>query len=254
MEQRMKRVFGLIVVGCLIELLAPGPCWGALKVHMLSGSEEYRSEQSLSLWAAHLKEEYAVVSTVSLGTDRSTKVAGLEKLKNADVLVVFCRRWKLSESQGNAIVEYIDRGKPVLGIRTASHAFEFFKEFDKEVLGGDYSGHWKDGQPMRIILSEHQAEHPILQNVAGWERVGKPYKNRSIAVDSQLLLHTKLHGEQVPLAWARTLNNKQRVFYTSLGIPGDFRNESFIRLLDNALFWVGNVEQSPAWKEPSKND
>jgi type 1 glutamine amidotransferase len=46
--------------------------------------------------------------------------------------------------------------------------------------------------------------------------------------------------EENPLAWTRTLNNKQRVFYTSLGIPSDFQNETFIRLLDNALFWLGD--------------
>jgi type 1 glutamine amidotransferase len=243
MEQLMKRVFGFLVVGCLAGIFLPGPCWGALRVHMLSGSEEYRSEQSLSGWAAHLEQQYGIVSTFSLGTDKATKVDGLEYLKQADVLVVFCRRWELSAGQAKQIVDSIQQGKPVLGIRTASHAFEFYKSFDKDVLGGNYTGHWKGDQPITIVLSKRQAEHPILREVSGWQRLGKLYKNRSIAEDAKLLLHTQRNGDQVSLAWARTLNNGQRVFYSSLGIPSDFQNESFIHLLDNALLWVGNVDR-----------
>jgi type 1 glutamine amidotransferase len=234
MEDWMKRLI-------LLYLFVAAVCQSApLKVHMLSGSEEYRSEESLQGWAAHLKTVYGIDSTFSLGTDKCAEVDGLEHLKQADVLVVFCRRWKLTGEQAQIITDYIESGKPVLGIRTASHAFEFYKPFDKAILGGDYSGHEKGDQPVKIERVEQHAAHPVLKGVTGWERLGKPYKNPAIAADARRLLYMQKNEEENPLAWTRTLNNKQRVFYTSLGIPSDFQNETFIRLLDNALFWLGD--------------
>lgn len=234
----MLQQLRLTFLTLLALLTYPSILLAEIHVHMLSGSEEYQSQASLQGWADHLNSRHGVVSTFSLGTDKSKKVTGLGKMKEADVLVVFCRRWELEDDQADAIIRAIKSGKPVLGIRTASHAFEFMKAFDSDVLGGDYSGHSKGTEVGEILSEKKQADHPILRHVEGWQRRGKVYFNPKIQEDNRLLLHTRLGEEPIPLAWTRTLGSEQRVFYTSLGTPFDFQQPSFIQMLDNALFWL----------------
>lgn len=231
----MKRLLGFLFLF--------GVCSGApLQVHMLSGSAEYQSEKSLVSWAYHLKKQYEIEATFSLGTDKATQVAGLENLETADVLVVFCRRWELSGDQAEAIQKFIKSKKPVIGIRTASHAFQFYLEFDHEILGGDYNGHGKGGMPVEILLNEQYSNHPVAKGVRSWSRLGKTYWNPKIAKDAQVLFSTEADGGGTPLAWTRSLSGDQRIFYTSLGLPADFENAAFIGLLDNALFWVSGED------------
>jgi len=219
---------------------------------MLSGSEEYTSEESLRLWATHLKEVFDVKSTFSLGTDRSKEVGGLEHIQQADVLVVFCRRWELGEEQATVVRQAILSGKPVLAIRTASHGFEFFKEFDSDILGGDYQGHGKGGEEMRVLPCSDHLNHPVLKGIEGWKRAGKVYRNPHLAKDVSLLLWAETEAGASPMAWVRE-NGKKRVFYTSMGFPEDFLESQFIKLLDNALLWsMGKFDANSSIRDLQK--
>jgi type 1 glutamine amidotransferase len=44
-----------------------------------------------------------------------------------------------------------------------------------------------------------------------------------------------------PIAWVREFKGG-RVFYTSLGHPEDFKNDNFVRMLKNAIYWTANRE------------
>jgi type 1 glutamine amidotransferase len=245
-DASLRRVLGLTLVsGIFLSSIVNGSeVTGPLAVHLLSGSEEYASDNSLRSWAEHLQARYGITSIVSNGPDRATFVPNLESLPQADVLVVFCRRWELTDEQAAQIMDWIDSGKPILAIRTASHAFQFFTEFDSTILGGDYSGHGKGDLPVRVILNPEQRTNPILTGIETWERTGKLYHNPDPARDITILLTSDSEDPPQPLAWTR-LNRVQRVFYTSMGLPEDFENPTFIRLLDNALFWVADSPQMP---------
>jgi len=214
-----------------------------LRVHMLSGSGEYKSEQSLRKLKAYLEKHYDAICTLSLGKDKGKDLPDLDKLDQADVLVVFCRRMRLPGDQLRRIKDWCKAGKPVIGIRTASHAFQNWLEFDKIVLGGDYSGHW--GNERNVPAQLEARDHPILRGVEPWVRTSKYYKNPKIAKDATVLV-TRLgkHGEKLPLAWARTYEPKTpgRAFYTSMGLPEDFDNPNFLRLLANAILWTADRE------------
>lgn len=231
----MKRFFLVGVFLALACLTSAGA--EPVRVHMLSGSAEYRSEESLLGWAERLEELYGVQSSFSLGTDKVAAVAGLEGLEKADVLVVFCRRWELEGEQAQRIVDWCEAGKPVLAIRTASHAFQFYQEFDSKVLGGSYSGHGPAEEGIRIQIVEANASDPILYGLEGWTRPGKLYRNPELAADVEALLRASSPTEEAPVAWKR-VNGTQRVFYTSLGVPTDFRDERFLGMLERALFWA----------------
>lgn len=212
-------------------------CSEPIKVHMLSGSNEYRSADALRLWAEHLESEYGIESSVTWSEDKAKSVDGLEALADADVLIVFCRRWELEGDQAQAIIDWCESGKPILAIRTASHAFEFYKEFDSKILGGNYSGHGPAEDSVRIQIVDEQKASPMLRGLDPWERPGKVYRNPEIAEDCSVLLRAVSTLENQPVAWTRERAG-QRVFYTSLGLPEDFRQADFVALLDRALFWA----------------
>src|SRR5207245_801013 len=50
-------------------------------------------------------------------------VPGLEALRSADLMVIFTRFLDLPDEQMAHVAAYLDGGKPVVGLRTATHAF-----------------------------------------------------------------------------------------------------------------------------------
>jgi type 1 glutamine amidotransferase len=214
-------------------------------VHHIAGSKEYRSAETLEQWAKHLEAKYDIESNVSVAPDKSRHIPNLEKLADADVLVVYARRLEPPEAQLRVIRQFLDEGHPVLGLRTASHAFQPWLEFDKVILGGDYSGHGPGEKDVKVLINQEQADHPVLEGVEPWTRDGKLYRNPELAADTVILLRGQGREETVPLAWVREVGDGRRVFYTSLGFPADFENPQFIKLLDNALMWLLPEQPSP---------
>jgi type 1 glutamine amidotransferase len=138
------------------------------------------------------------------------------------------------------VKKYVASKKPVVGIRTASHGFQNWLAMDKEVLGGDYKGHFGAGVA-EVKLIEKQKNHAILKGVSPFKTNGSLYKNPSVAEDVTVLLQGYMGKESEPVAWVRETDGR-RVFYTSLGHPDDFKDESFVRLLVNGLAWASKVE------------
>ena len=64
------------------------------------------------------------------------------------------RRMTLPADQLGQVKRYIESGKPVIGLRTASHAIQNWLEMDKLVLGGNYQGHHKNELLERIGRTE----------------------------------------------------------------------------------------------------
>src|SRR3954451_25335329 len=129
-----------------------------LKVCLVSGSLEYDSDKSLAILQKHLETGFPVAcSRAFRKTDND--LPGLEGLDTCDVMVLFTRRLTISGAQLERVKKYCLAGKPVVGIRTASHAFQKWLELDKEVLGGNYKGHYPAG-PAAMIEVKIDA-HPI---------------------------------------------------------------------------------------------
>jgi type 1 glutamine amidotransferase len=137
----------------------------------------------------------------------------------------------------------MESGKGVVGIRTASHAFQTWLDFDHEVLGGDYKGHAND-KTAQVSINLAAKDHPVLEGVEPFTTDGKLYTNAHPASDITVLLTAKSQDNRQPVAWVRTRpdHHDQRVFYTSLGVPEDFQNENFRRLVANAILWTGRSQ------------
>jgi type 1 glutamine amidotransferase len=209
-----------------------------LKVCLVSGSLEYNSNESLAGFQKYLEANYpAKCSRAFIEGQDEEHLNGLENLAGCDVMLLFTRRLKLSGEQLERIKDYCLSGKPIVGVRTASHAIQSWLDLDKEVLGGNYRGHYKEGPDTEIEILESAKDHPLLAGVQPFRSAGSLYKNAGLASDCQILMTGKNPEATEPITWTRKYKGG-RIFYTSLGHPQDFKEESFRRLLANALFWT----------------
>ncbi len=184
--------------------------------------------------------------------------AGLvEALRDADLLVLFSRRRFLPEEQMAAVRAHLNAGRPLLGIRTANHAFiprpkdvvdtglTIWPEFTREVLGGENTGYETKGLPYTVAAAPGASSSPLLAGVdptrlRGYQSL---YRVLPLASDAvPLLIGTAGEGATSPpqpVAWTRFYGPKRaRVFYTSLGAPEDLQIADARRLLVNAVAWT----------------
>lgn len=212
----------------------------ALKVCLVSGSLEYDSDTSLSGFQEFLEKNYQVKCSRAFRKS-DNNLPGLKNLKDCDVMLLFTRRLTIDGEQLKQVMKYCQEGKPIVGIRTASHAFQNWLALDKEILGGNYQGHYGTGPMVEVRIQEKAKSHPILAGVEPFQSVGSLYKNTDLAKDVEVLLTGSIPGHDEPIAWTR-IHRGGRAFYTSLGHPMDFANDNFKQLLVNALYWTTNRE------------
>jgi type 1 glutamine amidotransferase len=223
----------------LLALLAFYAGAEPLRIHIISGSKEYESQASLQPFQAWLSATYDVSITASWVSDGAQDLPEIEKIAETDLLLVFCRRLKLPEAQMALVRAHWEAGKPVVGLRTASHAFsrEENETFDRKVLGGNYNGHY-GATPVAV---KNVADHPVLEGVEPFTS-GKLYKAGPLADSATLLQTGTSEGDKTEsLTWVNSYKGA-RCFYSSAGIPDDFADDNFRRLLVNAIFWTARRE------------
>jgi type 1 glutamine amidotransferase len=157
----------------------------------------------------------------------------------------------------DALREHVAAGKPLVGIRTACHAWSLrnekenlaaaaagrgaWPEFDPEVFGGHYVGHHGNGPKTAVTIADGTKDHPILRGVETEKLLGHGslYRVRPLAeTTTPLLIGSIPNQEPEPIAWTNLAGpNKARVFNTTLGHEGDFAQPAFRKLLVNALYW-----------------
>ncbi len=228
-------------------------------VAMVIADDEYRTEATLPKFASeHLIKDYRVSYVVAPEGARDD-LPGVGELADADLLVVSARRRVLPEGQVDALRKFVAAGKPVVGIRTASHAFApragapvppgrgVWGGFDAEVLGGHYTNHHGPAPAVAVALAPGAAAHPALEGVeiAGLSGHGSLYKVSPLAKSATPLLVGSIPGQAPePVAWVNAPSTGNRVFTTSLGQADDFGEAAFNRLLRNAVDWAAGRSAS----------
>ncbi len=224
------------------------------RVVFISAESEYGATETLPEFAHELKTKYGLYCEVLQGSpERSGKdrheLTGLETLTNADLAVLFVRRRALRPEQMKYFRQYMNSGRPLIGLRTASHSFDTrgnapagyteWTKLDPEVLGGNYHGHHGSGPKCTVTLAAKAKSHPILAGVElPFTSDGSLYEVRPLGKSTtRLLIGTIPDKEPEPVAWTNSYKGA-RVFYTSLGHPDDFKNPEFRKMLINAVFWA----------------
>jgi type 1 glutamine amidotransferase len=240
MKKACAVLFFLLVVGSGFGAPAPRTA----NIVLISGEYEYFSSNSLPAFKQLLETNYQFHCTY-LERTTGNDIPGIEALDNADLAIVFIRRMTLPDEQLARLKKFVASGKPVIGLRTASHAFENWKEWDHEVLGGNYHMHHGNALVATARINKENASHPILKGVAAeFETAGSLYKTKPLGPNTTLLLIGSVEGQEPePMAWTHDYKGA-RVFYTSLGHPRDFENPSFRNLLVNGVFWCLNKTPS----------
>lgn len=273
-----------------------GPGQGK-QIVLISGDEEYRSEEELPQLAKILALRHGFRTTVlfaihpASGTIEPTvldNIPGLEALESADLMILATRFRDLPDAQMKYIDQYVQSGRPILALRTATHAFKIpqgktyarysfdSKEWDggfgRQILGETWvSHHGNHGvESTRGVIAPGAETHPILR---GCEEIWVPTDVYTVRLPMRegcqpLVLGQVLEGMQptdkpvtnaknqpmMPVAWIKTYAGAQgqtgRVFTTTMGSAVDLSNEGFRRLLVNASYWcVGLESQIPARAE-----
>ena len=213
---------------------------------LLSGESLYGSATTLPQLAKRLEQQHGYRCTVIV-REETHRFPSLDALGQADLLIVYARRMQLPVGQLGQVKRYIESGKPVIGLRTASHAFQNWLEFDPLVLGGNYKGHHKNNLSGNASVVPSAKAHPILEGVADeFKMGGSLYKNTPLVKEARPLLTGAVEGHPAePVAWTHSYRGG-RAFYTSLGHADDFANPNFIRLVTNAIAWGLGDEAKPA--------
>ncbi len=259
---------------------------------LISGDEEYRSEEALPQLAKILARRHGFKCTVlfaidandgSISPNQRDNIPGLETLASADLMVIATRWRDLPDGQMKHIVEYVESGRPIIGLRTATHAFDLktsatyrrytwnSKEWDggfgRRVLGETWIAHHghHGKQSTRGILVEQRKKHPILRGIKDGSIWGPTdvYKVSAMLPGGTetLVLGQVLQGmhpddppaagaqnePMMPIAWTRTYTGSKgraaRVFTTTMGSSQDLENEAFRKMLINAAYWAVGMEE-----------
>jgi type 1 glutamine amidotransferase len=212
-----------------------------LKVHIIAGGE-YSPVESMTAFKKFLEENYRIECTTSFyrGTGSPSKLENLDGLKSADLLLLFARRMALREEQMQMIRAHWEKGKPIIGIRTACHAFQKTdnETIDRKLFGGDYGKGVSSNGGYKTAIAKGQENHPVLKGVGAIKAAKYAYGNGPLAESAVVLqIVGRIKDKDFPVTWVNTVKGG-RYFYTSLGAPDDFQQEDFKRLLANAAFWT----------------
>ena len=225
--------------------VAPKPAGkpaGKLKVLLISGAFEYKSDASLEGFQKHLEANYDVECKRAFAkAEKDKDFPGLEQLAACDVAIFFTRRLQIEGDSLAHVKKYVESKKPIVGIRTASHGFQNWLEMDKLILGGDYKNHFGQNVECEVKIEPKAKDHPVLKGVTEFKTKGGLYKNPNVADDVTVLLRGSIPKESEPVAWVREKDGR-RVFYTSLGTPDDFQDPNFIKLVVNGLAWTTKMD------------
>ena len=223
-----------------------------LHIVFLIAEKEYQTEKTLPDFCEQYIRD-GKISFVYADPNDPNKLIGSEVVDTADLLFVSIRRRTLPPQQLNRIRQYVQAGKPVIGIRTASHAFclrnkepedgfATWPEFDKTVFGGNYTNHYKNSliaKIQRVKPSSTSAEFLLsgiqqLPVTSG----GSLYCVSPLEEQAELVLEGVVEGHAPePVAWTFLRTDGGKSFYTSLGHVEDFRGPVLPRLLLNAIEW-----------------
>ena len=261
----------------------------------VTGDEEYRSEEGMPMLGKILSQRHGFKCTVlfalnpengTIDPNNSTNVVGLQALQTADLMVIFTRFREPADDQMKYLVDYVNSGKPIIGLRTATHAFAFSRNkqspyakydwsskewpggFGRQVLGDTWiSHHGNHGhESTRGVINEEFKNHPILKGVEDIWGPTDVYGVVHLPPEAKVLVHGqvlqgmkptdppvvgKKNEPMMPLIWIRDYacesGKTARILGTTIGAATDLQSEGLRRLLVNACYWgVGLEDHIPA--------
>ncbi|MBN2270200.1 MAG: ThuA domain-containing protein [Sedimentisphaerales bacterium] len=286
---------GLGFLGCRAADAGPGVVfkgWGegpgkGKHIVFVIGDDEYRSEELMPMLAKILAIRHSFTCTAlfslneqtgEIDPSAQTNIPGLEAIETADLMVIFTRFRELPDEQMKYIIDYTNSGKPIIGLRTATHAFNYSRNksspyakysfqsndpkggWGRMVLGETWINHYghHNVESTRGVIAEGMENHPIVK---GCEDIWGPsdvYGLTTLEGDCKPVImgvvlkgmdpkdEPNLEKKPVPVAWTKSYTGEKgktaRIFTTTMGHASDFKSEGFRRLMVNACYWALEME------------
>jgi type 1 glutamine amidotransferase len=268
-----------VPAGDTLELLPPKDAAGAKHIVLISGDEEYRSEETMPMLAKILARKHGFRCTVlfCFGPDGAAWIdpnnqkglRGLEALQTADLMIIATRFRNPDAEQAAYITEYLNTGKPVIGLRTATHAFRgsnsfgeklSYDDFGLKILGEQWvSHHGKHKvEGCRAVLEKGAGKHPILRGIRNIFVPSDVYGVRHLTKNDEILLRGAItksldpaspllkddrNNPMQPFAWlhpyqAPSGKRMGRSFCTTGGASVDFLSNDMRRMVVNAALFL----------------
>ncbi len=266
-----------------------GPGQGQ-KIVLIAGDEEYRSEEALPMLGKILAVHHGFDCTVlfsinpedgTIDPENQTHIPGLEQLATADMMVIATRFRELPDSDMKYIDDFVQSGKPILGLRTATHAFRYERNpkspyakydfsnrdwlggFGQQVLGDTWISHHGSHkhESTRGVINPEYRDHPILRGVDDIWGPTDVYGIRNLPAEAQVLVYGQVltgmkpddppvdgpkNDPMMPVFWTRTYTGTSgkaaRIICTTMGASVDLESEGLRRALVNACYWGLGLE------------
>ncbi len=248
------------------------------QVVLVSGDEEYRSEECLPMLGKVLAEHHGFDCTVlfsvndkgEIDPNNQMSVTSSKAFDTADLIVMALRFRNWLDVDMKHFEDAYIRGVPIVGLRTSTHAFQFkgnsayksYNGFGRNVLGENWVSHWghHKRQGCRGVVEEANKSHPILKGATDVFADSDVYEahppkdvkillrgavTESLAPTSKPIAGKK-NTPMMPVAWTREHKNPKgktnRIFCTTMGAATDFKSEGLRRLVVNAVYWGLEME------------
>jgi hypothetical protein len=299
MKYQFLAVLVLLIKLCIVSAAEPGLVIEGKEgigkgqhIVFVTGEEYYRSEEGMSMFAKILSQHHGYKCTVLFAIDpvtgfinanKANNIPGLEALKSADLMVVFARFRELPDADMKHIVDYVNAGKPVLGIRNATHAFRYSANSTSPYKSWDFqSKAWSGGFGQQILGDTWIAHYGKFQKEATLATVVSSQRNNLVlrGVADTIFCHTDVNSVErltpkdlvlmqgqvlsglnpmdppvtdkrkdvrMPFAWFKTYTapsgKEGRSFTTTAGASLDWQSEDLRRLMVNAIYSLTGHEK-----------
>lgn len=257
---------------------------------LISGDDEYRSEEALPMLGKLLAVRHGFKCTVlfpinpkdgTITPDFQTNIPGMDKLDDADLIIIALRFRELPDSDMKHFDKYVNSGKPIIGLRTATHSFAYSRNkqspfarysfnsgkwkggFGQQVLGDTWiSHHGSHGrESTRGVINPKHADHPILTGVEDIWGPTDVYGIRNLPPTANVLVHGqvlsgmkpndkpvegKKNDPMMPLVWTKSYTGESgkasKIVCTTMGASVDLESAGLRRIVVNAAYWCTGLE------------
>ena len=251
-------------------------------VVLVAGDEEYRTEESMPMLAKILSQKHRFRCTVifAMGPDgadyidpnHSAGIRGFDALANADLMIIGTRFRNPSAEQAKFIGDFLNAGKPVIGTRTATHAFQGkgdfaglpYNDFGLKVLGETWVSHHGEhkSQGARAVFEPKSLIHPLLRGVKPFFAPSDVYGVIHLSEEDEILARGAVtesldpmsvavsggvNAPMQPLAWMHRYDRPNGKgtglsFCTTAGASVDFVDANLRRMIVNACYYLTGRE------------
>lgn len=261
-------------------------------VVLVAGDDEYRSEESLPMLAKILSQRYGFKTTVLFPIDPvsgdivpsyQNNIPGLEHLETADLMIMLIRFRELPDEQSQYIENFLKAGKPIIGLRTSTHAFAYQKNpdspfakwhwmskaegwergFGQKILGetwvNHHGHHAHEGTRGLLDGTDQLNDHPVLRGVKDIWGYSDVYGIKHLPAEANVLMYgqstagmtpdSPMMWEKsvMPVAWTKPYQieggSPGMAFASTMGASMDFENADLRRMVINAAFWLMGMSE-----------